>query len=112
MDDKIVSTDNWRISQYEFPKPKANMDFLLPKASAKELVGHKVGQVQQGENWVHFRNRDGLVFSARTIAVDFPECDRFFKLKGETVELPVRHPAPLASLIRRAGAQARGAAAW
>ena len=37
-----------------------------------------------------------MVFSARTIVVPFPECDKFFRLAGETVELP---PA-LAEVLR------------
>ncbi len=88
LEDKIVSTDNWRISQYKFPAPAAPLDYLVPSAFAKELVGRGLVQVQAGRAWAHFRDGDGLVLSVRTVDAPFPDCDKFFEVAGKTVELP------------------------
>lgn len=85
---QIVTTDNWRVSRYLFPQPKAKMDFLVRLTQAEELVGRGLNQIQVCQGWVHFRSKDGLVFSTRTMDVPFPECDLFFELSGKTITMP------------------------
>ncbi len=86
----IWSTDDYRISNYKFSK---NIEFelenvLLPLASATELIKHTPREVQQIGSWVHFKNGSDLMFSARCVDVDFPDCEKFMKIKGEAMALP------------------------
>ncbi len=87
-DHQISSTDNFRISRYTFPKAMAHMSFLVPCAHVKELTTRGLVEVQMQGTWVHFRDSKGLVFSARTIDVDFPEVDKFFGMPGKSTKLP------------------------
>lgn len=88
--DQVVSTDSWRISQYKFSTPAAEMDFLVPVRTAKELIGRELAEVQVGETraWAHFRAADGVVFSVRILEIDFPDVEEFFQVAGKTISLP------------------------
>ncbi len=82
------STDNWRISRCTF-KDGGKFKFLIPRDAALELIKHEVTLAQQSGEWVHFRDDTGLIFSMRTIDVDFPDVDKFFGVRGETIQLPI-----------------------
>lgn len=86
-DGVVYSTDKWRISRYSFDEGAA-MTFLLPYDAAKELIKYSVVEIQQKGAWAHFRDKDGLVFSVRTVDVDFPDCEKYFEVKGEKMKLP------------------------
>ncbi len=43
---------------------------------------------QQVGAWVHFQGANGLLFSARTKDIDFEDCSKFMKVKGDPVTLP------------------------
>lgn len=90
-DARIYSTDNFRISRYKFDNCSAAMTFLMPFKCVQELVRYEFEQVVQQPQpgvWVHFRDPDGLTFSARTANADFPDCNSFLKVKGEKIILP------------------------
>lgn len=87
-DAKIYSTDNFRISRYMFDTCDAAVTFLMQFESTQELSKYEFNQIQQSGAWVHFRGEDGLTFSARTVNADFPDCSKFFKVKGEKIKLP------------------------
>ena len=87
--DRLLSTDNLRLSRYILPK-KINVDMLLSYGAIKELVKHKMIKVQQHQAWAHFKDADGIVFSTRLVDVDFPDgLDKYIdEMEGVEVTLP------------------------
>lgn len=87
----VWATDDWRISRYRFG---ADIEFdltktLLPLGSVKELCKHRPLHVQQKGPWLHFKDGDGLLFSARTLDTPFPDCSKFLKVEGDPITLPL-----------------------
>lgn len=71
-DDCIVTSDNFRISKY-IMKSGVKDTFLLSVNGSKELLKlSKPIKFYYDTNWVHFLNEDGVVFSLRTLMVDYP----------------------------------------
>ena len=96
-DNKISSSDNLRISQYEM-KGSIKNDILIPLQSIVELVKYPVTKYCLIDSWVHFKTEDGIVFSTRIMKGEFPSVDSFFDLKGAKIKLPKELQSALQSV--------------
>lgn len=86
--DKIVSSDNYRISKYEL-KQKMNHEFLLPLSSVIELC--KIGGFTEyaiHEVWALFKNKEGVIFNSRMIQSQYPDTSELFAVKGQRFKFP------------------------
>jgi DNA polymerase III sliding clamp (beta) subunit (PCNA family) len=97
----VISTDNYRASFFllEDPMPA----FTIPGESAEELL--KIPELESfsvSESWVHFKNSDGVVFSAKTLATEYPVA----KVKGifpnDLPDEPFTVPGGLDAALERA----------
>lgn len=90
MTDRIISSDQIRISRFMFEDTGPHMDFMLPVEAAKHLIKMNVHEIQVGNAWTHFRNFEGkITFSARLVEAQLPEnTEGFLKIKGDEVILP------------------------
>ncbi len=86
-DDKIISSDNHRISRYSMKKG-IKTKFLLRTDSASELVNFPVIEFYLSESWVYFHTKDGVIFSSRIMNGEFPDVDSFMKVKGTKFTFP------------------------
>lgn len=87
VDNKISSSDNLRISQYEMGDSIKN-DLLIPLQSVVELVKYPVTKYCLIDSWIHFKTDEGIVFSTRIMKGDFPDVGKFLDLKGTKINLP------------------------
>jgi len=69
--DRVFSSDNIRISRYEFVG-RVRSSFLLPLSSARDLVKYDVRFISLDDAWVHFKTADEAVFSSRLYLSDVP----------------------------------------
>jgi hypothetical protein len=60
----------------------------LPVFAAKELVRYDVVDYAETEGWVHFRNEQGTVFSARVFVDEFPDVSFLLGVTGISFEMP------------------------
>jgi len=101
--DRLLATDSWRISRYTWEEGKDaaddDLDFTLPHDSVMEIGKHDLAFFINKGGWVHFKNKEGLVFSARTVDIKFPDCDQYLKLQGETINLPPGLAIALQSIL-------------
>lgn len=86
--DHICSSDNYRASYFEIDEDIE--PFLIPATSVNELVNYDFNEICIDNNWVHFRNEDGLIFSSGLIDGEYPDFkDMLLNSKKETeVSLP------------------------
>lgn len=77
-DNKVMSSDNIRVSMFEGPDDVEMPEILLPGPAANELVKFKPSHYCLTENWVHFLTEDEATFSSRVVAGEYPDASRFF----------------------------------
>lgn len=85
--DSIISCDNRRFTKYKLDKEIEN-SFLLPADSAMELIKYDPIEYIIEENWVHFKNKENVLFSCRMGAGEYVDISEFLKMEGETIKLP------------------------
>lgn len=85
--DRAISSDNLRITEYQF-KRAIKDSFLLPASSAAEIMKHNVKYYYLDESWIYFKDADGLVFMSRIFNYDFPDVSHFFEVEGSIIGFP------------------------
>lgn len=102
---RVVSTDGYQMNLYEMDGELPT--FWIADASVVELLKLKgIQYVQMGRNWVHFRNRDGVVFSVKTLNDSNYPYEKISKLIGVASpsedDLHATFPKELMEAIERA----------
>lgn len=70
--DGLISTDNFRAAWFHI-KVKTKDPFTIPIGAVMDILsGCTPTEFSVGEAWIHFRDKDGLCFSVRKMAIDFP----------------------------------------
>lgn len=82
----IRSCDGFRLTQHsmEWNLPK----IFLSSVAAGEFAGHCPSEISLGENWIHFKDSAGAVFSSRTLDGDYPDTDSILEVKGKEIVFP------------------------
>lgn len=86
-EDYAESTDNVRVTRHDMEK-SIKGDLLIPAAAAKELSNLNPTHYAQVGGWIHFKNAEDTYLSAREQEGTFPNMERIFNIKGDSVELP------------------------
>lgn len=71
----VLSSDNFRVSWYKMSDKILPM--LIPSKACGELIKikevmGKLSKYSVSNSWVHFKSADGVVFSSRLLAMDYP----------------------------------------
>lgn len=83
----IVSSDNFRISQFNMDNDMDN--FLLPVSSAKQLVKYIPAKYVLSDSWIYFQIESGAVFCSRIVDVSYPNVTEMLStVKGTKFKLP------------------------
>lgn len=86
----VESCDNYRVTRYflnkeGMKKPLDNL--LIPQSSVASLINYKVKKYGVTEGWAHFES-EGVIFSCRTYAEEYPAVDKLLKVTGTKLSLP------------------------
>ena len=87
----IEASDSLRIIVHKIKGKWRLGDFLIPHSSMDTLYKYAkdVIEVASSDNWIHFRTKEGAVFSARTFNGDrFPDVQNHVNIEGTNVEFP------------------------
>lgn len=84
----VIASDNFRIIMVDFASEFDSDQILLPASVVKFLVKYEVKKLSLSPGWVHFHAEDGLIFSARILAGNFPEVEQYFEIKGHELQFP------------------------
>lgn len=83
--DQVVSSDNFRISQFVLSQP-IKETFLIPLSSAIELVSVKdISHYCQHESWLYLKTQSGLLFFCRLIDLEFPDVSGLLQTADKSV---------------------------
>ena len=52
------------------------------------LLDYSPTEIGMTDGWVHFRNKDKVVYSARSIEASYPDLDDFLKVDGSEIQFP------------------------
>lgn len=62
---------------------------LLVRGEAlSQIVGLGIFEVGSSENWLHFRNKKGLIFSCRKFHEEYHDLSSVISVKGEAIKFP------------------------
>ena len=84
---RVISSDKWRITRYTMKKGKIK-PFLLPATAVPHLNKMSPTHYAVTKNWAHFKNADSTVYSIRLFEGTFPEVEKFLNVKGEKIKFP------------------------
>jgi len=87
--DNIYSTDTYRGTKY-IMEEEFDGAFIIPARIATKLKNYNPVKVLEENNWLHFINNEGTVFSCRTYDAVYPAdlVKRAFNTEGEKITLP------------------------
>ena len=86
-DKYIEATDNYQVIRYTI-KSGVEKDCLLQGVSIGKIVHFKPVKVGITENWIHFKNKDGLRLSCRKYMEEYPDISAVLKVDGRTINFP------------------------
>jgi hypothetical protein len=84
---KVFATDRNRVSRFTLEQSLNNTFFLFAR-DVLELLKLPVTEFCIPEGWVHFKTKDDVTFSCRTISGSLPNLNNFFNVEGPTIKLP------------------------
>lgn len=83
----VTSSDDLRITR-RFMEKSIPLELLITGDSVKELVKYNPSHFCKSNSWIHFKNRDGVLFSCRLIEGVFPDVKDLLEIKGIKIRLP------------------------
>ena len=86
--DFIEATDNYKAIKYNC-KTGVDSSVLVNHTAGRHLVGCGMTEVCQTENWLHFRNPNGLTISCRQHKETYADLEAWYGLEGEPARLPL-----------------------
>jgi DNA polymerase III sliding clamp (beta) subunit (PCNA family) len=86
--DLVESTDNNQLSRYLL-STGFESSILVRRDSIKDVTSLGMGKVAETKNWIHFKNKLGLIFSSRRHTdEEFPDLSPLLKFNGSRLVLP------------------------
>lgn len=85
----IESSDGLRITWCDLKEKIPVKTFLIPIKAVKELIKLDVYKIADAtNNWIHFKTKEGTVFSARIMHDKYVDTKPFLGLQGEEIIFP------------------------
>jgi DNA polymerase III sliding clamp (beta) subunit (PCNA family) len=90
--ENIFASDDLRISWFTMDGT-VDKKMFIPVQSAVELVKfpvveYAVSTIEGVTSWIHFRTKDHVMFSTRTMAGEYPSVEEHFEIEGKKLTLP------------------------
>ncbi len=83
----LIATDNYQISKYNI-KTKISKPTLVRKDSLKHLITLGITKFSETDNWLHFKNPNGLILSCQRYLEEYPDMKKALKVEGTSISLP------------------------
>jgi DNA polymerase III sliding clamp (beta) subunit (PCNA family) len=85
--DYIEACDNLQVMRCQI-KTGLKDSVLVRGTSLAHIVSLGMDKIALTKAWIHFRNQQGLVFSCRRYAEDYPSLDKVIHCKGHPMVIP------------------------
>lgn len=83
----VEACDNLQATRYRV-KTKIKRPFIVKRDSIKNIVDMEATHFAECENWVHFKNEEGLNLSCRRHLIEFPDMTANLNVEGSPLVLP------------------------
>lgn len=83
----VEGCNNSEICRWKLPTG-VSQPALVRKTAIKHVTTLGMVDFSETENWLHFRNPSGLVFSCRRYLEEYPSLSQFLKVEGQPMTLP------------------------
>ncbi len=99
-DGSILGSDGYRIVRCQGHGSPVE-DFLVPATSVYQLVKTKPTLIQLEKSWVHFKNKQGTVFSCRRVNDSYLEPEKIDGILEVTKKEEIIFPAKIEAMLDR-----------
>lgn len=93
----VEAMDVYQLSRYRLPTGFAEAT-RVKHTSIQHIVTLDMTRFAIGKNWVHFKNRDGLILSCRRYLNDYPDLGPYLEVNG----IPTTLPSSLSEAVEKA----------
>ena len=83
----IEATDDEQAARFKI-KTKVSESRLIKRDNFQYIILSDMSKFCETEDWIHFKNSDGLVLSCRLIVSEYPDLSNVFKMKGQILVIP------------------------
>lgn len=85
--DRLEATDNIQLIQWPMDTG-VRASTLIAARSAIILSKYNIVETGLTDQWIHFKDEDGLVLSVRTHEAEYPDMSEFLKVDGDLIVFP------------------------
>lgn len=84
--DTVYGCDNLRATRKTLSEPLPDgIEMNIPVTAAKDLPAYAPTHFHKDDNWIHFKNANGTIYSTRTMSMEYPNVAGLFEEReGET----------------------------
>lgn len=83
----VEACDNYQALRVRMKNSHLEEGFMSRATSLAHLPSLGVTEMSVSQDWVHFRNAQGLVFSCRMFKDDYPDITHLYKVQGDPITL-------------------------
>jgi DNA polymerase III sliding clamp (beta) subunit (PCNA family) len=84
----VEACDNYQILRCKVKTGIGDEPILVRGSSLSPIVNLAMDRICITPKWMHFRNQDGLIYSCRRYAEDYPTLDKQIGFKGHHITIP------------------------
>lgn len=88
--DKIISCDNYRITEYTIEKKSFRRSRLIPSSTINALIPFQPISFSSNNSWLFFKNENNAIFCIRKTEEKYPDIESILnaRVKGIKIKLP------------------------
>ena len=86
--DYVEASDGLRATRSVLVKNTTMKNLLIPSNSVANLAKYEPTKYAVVEGWIHFQNKEDVIYSCRVFEGEYPDTSNLYKLKGKEIVLP------------------------
>ncbi len=86
--DYVEASDSLRATRAFLENNTTMKDLLIPANSVSNLAKYEPTQYAVVEGWIHFRNKEAVIYSCRVFEGEYPKTGKLYELEGDEIVLP------------------------
>jgi hypothetical protein len=91
----VEASDGYKITHCILKEEMPTKSFLLPSFAAEQVVKLVPTHIAEGKGWIHFKNEEGTILSARILEEEYGNTSKFLEAEGPLLTLPASIKATL-----------------
>lgn len=85
----VLSCDGFRFTRYDMGEDvDVKHQLMIPAKASASLVNYEPIKYNASGAWIHFKTKQGSIFSCKTFEEKYPNIDHLLKIKGTKIKMP------------------------